>query len=106
MTTSLHLKIAMLVAYVALCIALVLAAHDSELLAGHAVAGAVVSRGQAAKFMSASFTSIGEIQAAVQEAQDEQRPDQQEAQVFQEGRFPALDLMADELADPGQHEDG
>lgn len=45
MTTSLHLKIAMLVAYVALCIALVLAAHDSELLAGPAAAGAVVSRG-------------------------------------------------------------
>src|SRR5207249_7651314 len=45
--------------------------------------------------------SVRNIEPAVREAQQPRRTHQQECHVLEEGRLPAFDLVADELADPG-----
>ena len=64
-----------------------------------------VSRGSARGGGCASCASVRDAEAAVGRGQQPQRPDQQELQVLEEGRTPALDGVADELPDPRDDED-
>src|SRR5690606_9074402 len=48
--------------------------------------------------------SVSPAQLAEHKAQQPRRPDQQELQVLEERRLLAFDMVPDELADPGQHE--